>query len=321
MSIQRAVARRIPGARPLAAAIRRRGSPAITHVDRRDVILGEMTRSMRILEIGPGYNPIAPRADGWNVATVDHAPRDALVEKYRGDPSVDISRIENVDVVWGSGSLAAAVPTALHGTFDACIASHVVEHIPDVIEFLASLAVLLNPTGFVSLALPDKRYCFDFFKPLTTTGDLLVAHSARASVHSRKARFEQVAYSSTRTGASTWDLTARGSVELMFTFDDALAALESIGNGPAETYVDCHAWYFTPSSFALLILELQALDLVSFRIERQAPPQGCEFYVALRRGRDPTVETSALDRRRRDLLLRCVSELGAQADSLPNGEP
>ena len=38
-----------------------------------------------------------------------------------------------------SGSLDEAVPSELHGTFDACIASHVFEHIPDPIGLLGSL--------------------------------------------------------------------------------------------------------------------------------------------------------------------------------------
>ena len=117
------------------------------------------------------------------------------MEKYRADPNVDTSRIEEVDFVWASGPLDEAVPSELHGTYDAFIASHVFEHIPDPIGLLRSLERVLRPTGVVSLVVPDKRFCFDFFKPLSSVGELLDAHARGASRHSRKARFDHQAYS------------------------------------------------------------------------------------------------------------------------------
>jgi len=49
--------------------------------------------------------------------------------------------------------------------FDYCLASHVIEHIPNPIAFFQSIAHLLKPGGVLSLAVPDKRYTFDFFQP------------------------------------------------------------------------------------------------------------------------------------------------------------
>src|SRR5215210_6573127 len=98
-----------------------------------DKRLVSIDRSMRILELGPLTDPIAPKSEGWFTTVVDHASREELVEKYRSDPYVDTSRIVDVDIVWSGGPLDAAVPNDLHGTFDALIASHVFEHIPDPI--------------------------------------------------------------------------------------------------------------------------------------------------------------------------------------------
>jgi hypothetical protein len=100
-------------------------------VDRAPKILAEISRGARVLELGPSYSPIAPKSEGWDSCTVDHASREALVEKYRSDPSVDVSRIEEVDVVWDEGPLDEALPATCLGTFDAFIGSHVLEHIPD----------------------------------------------------------------------------------------------------------------------------------------------------------------------------------------------
>ena len=140
--------------------------------DRQAFLLAGLDRSARLIAIGPSYNPIAPKSAGWDTRTLDHATRASLVEKYRGHRGVDVDRIEDVDFVWTGGSIVDAVPSDLHGTFDAFIASHVIEHTTDLVGFLDAAATLLTPSGVVVLAVPDKRYCFDYFRPLTTTGQV-----------------------------------------------------------------------------------------------------------------------------------------------------
>lgn len=91
-----------------------------------------VSRNARVVEIGPSYGPIAPKAEGWNTRTIDHANRDQLVAEYRSEPGVDVSRIEEVDFVWTEGMLGSAVPKEEHGSFGAFVASHVIEHTPDL---------------------------------------------------------------------------------------------------------------------------------------------------------------------------------------------
>src|SRR3954454_16003748 len=59
------------------------------------------------LEIGPGYNPLLPKAEGFAVETADYTDADHLRQKYSSAPGVDIDRIETVDhVLDGSRSIA-----------------------------------------------------------------------------------------------------------------------------------------------------------------------------------------------------------------------
>src|SRR5208283_2921376 len=157
-------------------------------------LLGTADRAQQIVEIGAGYCPVAPKSGGWNTHVVDHASRDELRTKYAA-AAVDRQAIEEVDTVWHDGALHEAVPAALVGHVDRIIASHVLEHIPDLIGFFDSAARLSSPDGALSIALPDRRYCFDCFKPWTTTGDVLEAHRRRPSRHSLKTAFDHVAYS------------------------------------------------------------------------------------------------------------------------------
>jgi hypothetical protein len=108
---------------------------------RDDILRSGITKNDKIIEIGPSYNPLTPKTDGWRSHVLDHTGKAGLVEKYRNDPSVDVTKIENVDFVWADGPLSGAVPAEHHGTFDVLVASHVFEHIPDLIGTLRSAEV------------------------------------------------------------------------------------------------------------------------------------------------------------------------------------
>ena len=75
-------------------------------MSRVDFLLGDATRDQRLLEIGPSYNPIVTKAEGWQVQSVDHAPKAELEAKYR-TWQVDVSRMEEVDHIWTGGPLTA----------------------------------------------------------------------------------------------------------------------------------------------------------------------------------------------------------------------
>ena len=282
--------------------------------DRVGLLLEGIRPTDRLIEIGPSFNPVAPKSAGWQVTVVDHASQAGLVEKYTGNPHVDVRRIEAVDVVWQGGPLETAVPAADHGRYAALIASHVIEHIPDVIGFLRSVQVLLHPTeGRLILAVPDKRFCFDVFRPVSTTGHLLAAHKALRGRHIAAHMFDHVAYKSSLNGQGAWARQPLGDgLRLDHSLDQAMAQFEAIT--PDGDYVDCHAWQFTPASFALLILELSDLGLIDWQVEWSAAQPATEFLVRLRRGRRHFASAEAREAARLALLREMLLELREQTD-------
>lgn len=69
---------------------------------------------------------------------------------------------------------SACISEQIHDKFDYLIACHVIEHVPDPIGYLHSLARILNPNGVIMVAVPDKRVTFDMHRPLTTIDHLLM---------------------------------------------------------------------------------------------------------------------------------------------------
>jgi glycosyltransferase involved in cell wall biosynthesis/SAM-dependent methyltransferase len=238
------------------------------------------TRAMKLIEVGPSYNPIAPKADGWDTYIVDHASQTELRQKYKAQ---EVTRIEPVDAIWAGGSIDKAIPSHLHGVFDGLIASHAAEHFPDLIGFLQSAAKLLKPSGVISLALPDLRVCFDFFQPHSTTGDLLDARTNKRVRHRKGRIFDEYAYYAKQGDAIVWlhdDYTPR-DFHLVHDLKTAFQQFQKASENDDAPYTDCHAWTFTPNSFALAMLELYALEQIPFVVTNLESASGAEFYVTL----------------------------------------
>jgi SAM-dependent methyltransferase len=292
-------------------------------LDRVARLRGAATHATRIVEIGASYTPIAPKSGGWNSFVIDHASREDLRQKYAGDGVAGklIDAIEEVDAVWQGGDIHAAVAETLLGSFDLLIASHVIEHIPDFVSFLISAQRLLKPTGLISFAVPDRRFCFDYFKPNTSTGDLLEAYRLRRSRHSLRSVWDQVAYAALHHGVASWGQSPLDSLEFATPFAHAEATYRSFNDDVSLPYQDCHVWRFTPAGFALAILELGQLGLIDWHIDASFGPAGNEFFVCLARGAERFTDEQPLQARRMQLLREQLAEwevqLGFIAGFLP----
>jgi len=296
----------------------RRPAPAIPpgQASRASLLIGHLPKEARLLEIGPSYNPLAPRSEGWNTTIIDHASQADLVAKYHQDPHVSTERIEAVDFVWTQGMISDAVDPALHGSFDALVASHVIEHVPDFVGFLAGAATLLREGGTIILAVPDKRFCFDYFRPLTNTAHVLEAHHQRRSRHPARTAYEQYAYCINNNGMGAWGQEKLQSLSFTNDVQFAYKIFREINEVPASDYLDLHVWQFTPSSFALMMMELAQIGLLDWQIERITPAAGCEFYVWLRRGGMAEMQAmpqAAFNAKRMALLQAMIHDLAFQA--------
>lgn len=282
-------------------------------MDRIARLLGTTHRSQRIIEIGAGYCPAAPKAGGWRTHVVDHGSREDLQKKY-AEAKVDLKAIEYVDTIWGEGPLHDAVPPDLKGQIDIIIASHVLEHIPDLVGFLDSASHLVGSEGTLSVALPDRRYCFDCFKPWTTTGDLIEAHDRSLNRHSLKTAFNHMAYSAVVDGHLAWGPRPIGLPVLLDDFKAAADTVALFHSPLTSPYADYHAWQFTPAGFQLTMLELKALRLTDWQIETLEGPENFEFFVSMRRHGLIGYDGPDLQTQRRDLLVRQLFEAREQID-------
>ena len=139
---------------------------------RREFLLKALNvESLKGLEIGPLNKPLVRTEDvqeGGEIFYLDHLPSYKLQEKYKNDLSIDVNQIVPVDFVCMDGDIVEATAGNL---FDYVIASHVIEHAPNLLKFLLDIQTILKPGGHVILVVPDKRFTFDFNRDIFFTHD------------------------------------------------------------------------------------------------------------------------------------------------------
>ncbi len=199
--------------------------------------------------------------------------------KYRGH-GVNLENIEEVDFVWSGEPFPELIGDT--GCYDWIIASHVIEHVPDLITFFQQCETLLKPQGILSLVIPDKRFCFDPFSPVSSTGNLLDAYAEKCLKPNSGQVFDCFANASKRNGNIAWADDSQGEPdELVHQFSDSQDHwARSISTAD---YIDTHCRRFTPSSFRLILTDIQKLNLTTLGIFEVYDTEGCEFYVSLRK--------------------------------------
>jgi hypothetical protein len=271
-------------------------------------------RSARILEIGPSFSPIAPKRGGWKTTIVDHTDRPGLVAKYKNAP-VDVSKIEDVDYIWAEGALHDGIPSELHGTYDAIIASHVIEHVVDPISLLLSAEQILSRSGRILLAVPDLRLCFDCLRPVSTTGQVIAAWREKRVRHCWSSVFDAYAYDSRPDGqVPSWSRGGGNNLSFSADFIQTWENLRNYQDKGEGKYLDAHAWTFTPASFSLIMLELTALGLSHWQLDQLIECPALEFLAFLRRADPQALTREALATERMTLLRNRCAELRELGD-------
>jgi SAM-dependent methyltransferase len=241
---------------------------------REHIILRGIDKATPGLEIGPSHRPVAAKRDGFHVHILDHLDAAALRAKY-ATHGVDIDAIEEVDYVWSGQPLDALVG---RDRFTWIIASHVIEHVPDLVGFLNACEAILAPGGVLSLAVPDKRYCFDCERENSSLGRIIDVAQAQSTNHSPGTAAEYFLKVRRKGGLIAWNERHQGTLEPVHGLEDAVQAMAKVREGH---YFDLHSWVFTPDSFRQIIRDLHDLQFTGLREQHFHPTRGCEFFVTL----------------------------------------
>ena len=169
-------------------------------MDRRDYILKYANTRGKGIEIAPYFNPLVPKREGFDVLILDVFDSNRLHENAINDsmvPNDRIDEIEPVDIVGDASQLIDIVTeNSLAGKIDYIVSSHNFEHLPNPIKFLQGVELALKPGGFLSIAVPDYRACFDHFRMPTRLSDWLAGYHEDRTQPNAETVFDANAFSS-----------------------------------------------------------------------------------------------------------------------------
>ena len=247
-------------------------------MNRRERILGGLDlRRLTGLEIGAQHAPLVAKSES-DVRYVDYATTDEIRAGWTKSHVVDPDALVAVDIVWGVTPLRDTVPAPV----DYIIASHVIEHVPDLVGWLAELRAALKDDGVVCLAIPDRRFTFDLFRTETVLSEGSEAHLMGHRRPTVRQVFDALSRTRPNNHTEAWESEPKARLapipeKLRRAYDTA----RDLAANPR--YFDTHCWVFTPRSFLDICEGLHALGLMPFRIAHFGPtPRGeLEFYARL----------------------------------------
>jgi SAM-dependent methyltransferase len=222
------------------------------------------------LEIGPLHMPLAVPTRA-RVRSVDRMTVEELRGEYPELADWDLTPVDIVD----DGERLSTIPDASQ---DFIVANHFLEHCEDPIGTIEVHLSKLRPGGILFYAVPDKRYTFDFRRPVTPL-DHMIADHEQGPERSRRDHYREWARLVTEDDASK---AAKEATEEEF--ERRAVQLES------DRYsIHMHVW--SQAEFLNLILHCRERSDGAFDIEAAAR-QAIEFVVVLRK-KGPLPEPSA----------------------------
>ena len=233
-------------------------------------IIADLLSKKKTLEIGPFLRPLikSENVKYLDVLSVDDLKKRAEKVNYHYDEQTAPREIHYVikNEDW----------SIIKEKFDAAFSSHCIEHQENFIRHLRNVSNILNSGGSYYLCIPDKRYIFDHYKPITTFGELVDEYTD-SGLSFRK--YFNMMLSVHNDCQQHWE-GLHGDRKL--TSQDIKDSLKKWGNLKDE-YVDFHRRYFTPKSFyinMILLYKLGYTDLFPV-VVTETQHGTSEFYAQL----------------------------------------
>ncbi len=245
--------------------------------------LSQIDYSKRILEIGPLDKPLVSKGKGPAVFYADIRNTEGVRQLYANDRSVDITAICPIDFRIESSYRESLTDTGTE-PFHYIIGSHIIEHIPLLLDFFPDIASAMDDGGMLCLTIPDHRYCFDHFRMPTSFAEMYDIHVHGITRTAHRVLDHALDMSSNNNATFYWNADTSDALPEK-SFSKAKELYEAFLSGK---YCDVHFSVFTPISFILILHDMHRAALNPFMLADFYPTErnSFEFHVVLRKDKE-----------------------------------
>ncbi|MDR1219035.1 MAG: class I SAM-dependent methyltransferase [Treponema sp.] len=265
--------------------------------------LSEIDFQSRVLEIGPFTKPNVPKERYKQVYYADIRSTEDVKAFYKAAGwGADPDEIVDIDYVINEHGYADTLRDV--EKFDYIVATHVIEHVPQLIAWLQDLSNILKPNGKLCLSIPDKRYTFDHYRYQTTFAECFDVYTRNIKNHPARVLDEVI--NATKTDPAYWRVNCNDMDALHKDASLFRSAVDLYQKALADhTYMTpLHYSVFTPESFLLILYGMHKLSLLPFRC--------VEFYDT----EENTIEFNCVLLNRPELLEPDTGMMEAEDDNL-----
>jgi len=206
----------------------------------------------KALEFGPLNRPIIREKHGAEIYYLDHCSLEELKSKYAGHPGTNIEDLMPVNFIADGRSLREIVGST--APFDVVVASHVIEHVPNLIGWLKDAVSVLDEGGTLALVIPDKRFTFDIYRPLANREEIAAAYAEQRHMPGLRCIMDHFSNVASVSHVETFHLWEdyRRAERIPYAHGPEFLSLAAREFATGK-YVDVHCWVFTPWSFITLV--------------------------------------------------------------------
>ncbi len=237
-------------------------------------------KSKSYLEIAPNWAPLLIKQE-TNVDYCDRIGFDELVEREKNNEGMLEKglNVQPLDFIWADG-LRLKDCVQKDCTYDVIVSSHVVEHVPNFLDWLYQQREVLKDDGVILLVIPNAMESGEYIRPLSTIAQVIDSWILKYEKPAAWQVYEGL------TRITEWNGHREDKpleqLKRWYTEKEALdAAFRSL-----RDYIDIHCWAFTPDTFLNICSELKKSNLWHFDVRIVDNLDGVsavgEFYVQLR---------------------------------------
>lgn len=266
----------------------------------------------RILEFGPLNWPMVSKSDFPNAYYADIRNSDDIKKLYAGNDylestgvQIDTDSIVDIDYV-----VKGAYKKTFKDVekFDVIVLSHVIEHIPDIVNFFQEVTDLLKKNGKLVIIYPDARYCFDHFRNGTTFVDAYNTYAEKKMNYSAVFDFvNNVVHEN--DPKFFWNDKTQNDILPTTDFSKVMQAYKNAKNDTLPD--DIHFWPFADYQFVKFLYDLDRAGLSNFEIDEfyETQENTQEFMTILR-----TKSSKAIDKTTYSSLLNKLNPVSKEIE-------
>ncbi|MBM3954945.1 MAG: class I SAM-dependent methyltransferase [Planctomycetes bacterium] len=226
---------------------------------RRSFIMGHLPAHLPGLEIAPYFHPVSDRSK-HDVFYVDCIDNDEIQRKAAVNPGSVGREVPWIDAVWVPGKRLAK---CIEGRrFGYCIASHVLEHVPNPLGWLQEILECVEVGGRVAILLPHKAFTMDYYRPLTTFAQVVGWSIEKPSRPTATQVMDFLSQSFYDDGSVSFAAGLPPFAEARRHYSDTQSVDFARHVHATDTYLDVHCTVWTPESFVEIFRRIRAAGLI-----------------------------------------------------------